>query len=329
MSNSYCNTFYDVDMKRKPLIILSISIIAVLIFWIIEVLFFVGDLSFKSSNPAVVVETKSVAFPQHSDTAFGGIFNSNQFDENLPYKVYKAKVDSAKSVEDSLSGLRWSYNGVSYSGIGLYRARDYVYGKIEGKSADRGCFIRFDNYGLDPLSKVFYNNGTCNLVFPIYGKKVEGHTKGYYSTKVLPFRYIKEKKQILFSISKNTYSILQAIFVLAGSITFVLSIFSCFLLPIILVLSISNRLYFVQKNLNILKRIAVFGFIVFGLGYICPAIVKLIIRINVPKEFFYQPSTTFDVFGFLASFFYPFIAMALYIAFKRGYKLQQEQDLTV
>ncbi len=151
---------------------------------------------------------------------------------------------------------------------------------------------------------------------------------GHSFIKEIPVRYSEKLRTVLIPITKLQYNWLSKLFIV---VRFLISVFFLYLaagLPAQIVFNISRGKAFIQKNINYLYFMSA-GFFVFNLiELITPYFFDYIFRNTIPKEFHLTKfslalSENYNLFLLSIAFF--IVAKA----FKRGYQLQQEQDLTV
>lgn len=197
---------------------------------------------------------------------------------------------------------------------------------------DKLYYLTLSGYQLKDFDTKFYiNNGTYNLAC-VKWKDVRGNNglvrTGHYENKPIQVRYAEDSKMILIPVSQKIYlffSIFLTIF------PFIMIFFLTYFfvgLPAQILYNISKNRAFTEYNIKNLNIITV-SCLVYGLlNILMPYFFRLIFINKIPPEFTMQPfiNTVINNISTL------FIALALFIitkAFKRGYKLQQEQDLTI
>jgi len=104
--------------------------------------------------------------------------------------------------------------------------------------------------------------------------------------------------------------------------------FVIFGIPLQIIISISNGKAFTKKNIFRLNLIAIFLLIIALFASFSPFLFRLIFSKHIAPEF-ENTSVWFSVYRNLQYYFFAAIIFVLSIAFNKGYKLQQEQELTV
>ena len=160
-------------------------------------------------------------------------------------------------------------------------------------------------------------------------KRNSNSTKyGHYIRKEIPFRYSAEDQKVKIPISKGKYNFLKGIL---NVIIFVILFVTAFVyigLPIQVLLNISRGRPFSRQN-NRAFRIMTWTLIALGLlSIIAPYLIHLFYIQIIPSEIWLEqlwPRIYSKLYLFL-------IAAVIFIigkAFAKGYRLQEEQDLTI
>jgi hypothetical protein len=200
------------------------------------------------------------------------------------------------------------------------------------KSAEKKYYLALLGYKLDHDTKFFIQDGKHNLAYVVWDrviKRTHDSTKiGHYERKEIPVRYSKEEEKILIPITKKQYT--MATTLLKGFSWFVMALwaFVIFGIPLQIIVSISNGRAFTMKNISRLNMIALFLFMIALFASFSPFLFQLIFSKYIDPEF-KNTSVGSSVYKNLQYYFLAAIVFVLSIAFKKGYKLQQEQDLTV
>lgn len=176
-------------------------------------------------------------------------------------------------------------------------------------------FLVFSGYSLEEGVALFYSNGKNYL------RKKDG------STTESNVGYLPDLKSILFPISDSTYTFGIVVMVVLLSIVGFTLLYAWLALPINVLVNISRGKMFVHSNIRDLFLIA---FTLLGyalLQAIMPFITFLILKKSLPDGFYIslqdQLSANWKI-GVIG-----IIVLIIAFAFKKGYKLQQEQDLTI
>lgn len=200
------------------------------------------------------------------------------------------------------------------------------------KNAEKKYYLALLGYKLDHDTKFFIQDNKYNLAYVVWDevrKRTHDSTKvGHYERKEIPVRYSKEEEKILIPITKKQYTIATTL--LKGFSWFVMALwaFVIFGIPLQIIVSISNGRAFTMKNVSRLNLIALFLFMIALLASFSPFLFQLIFSKHIAPEF-KNTSVWSSVYKNLQYYFLAAIIFVMSIAFKKGYKLQQEQDLTV
>jgi hypothetical protein len=195
-------------------------------------------------------------------------------------------------------------------------------------------YLGLKNYKLrDEYTKFYMDKGTYNLAIvkwdtPDKWESSSYDKTGYYVSKKIGVRYSEHNKKVLIPISKRAYDNIK----FSGKIlTWLFVFFSLYIfigLPFQILLNISKGRAFNIKNIKYLKTITITTCIISLLSLSQPYLTALIFKNKIPGEisqagFMEITSDNFSMIVF--SIALVFIAKA----FMKGYRLQQEQDLTV
>jgi len=98
--------------------------------------------------------------------------------------------------------------------------------------------------------------------------------------------------------------------------------------PIQFLVRISKGKAFTEKNINGLKAITVLMFVYLIFSILLPFLIRFIFSKFIHPLF--KPLSVYQLLSDkIVILFVLTIVFAIYLAFKKGYKLQQEQELTV
>jgi hypothetical protein len=151
---------------------------------------------------------------------------------------------------------------------------------------------------------------------------------GHYEAKPIKVRYASESKLVLIPISKTTGSILNIVIWAFGFLAAVLTLYFFLGLPILFLINISKGKAFTEANIRILKQISTVSLIIAVLAIATPYIFRLFFWKTIPEELVPEPLMS-RITDNLPLLFIMVVTFFISIAFKKGFKLQQEQDLTI
>ena len=226
-----------------------------------------------------------------------------------------------------------SHGGVTYGFIGVSKIRRFE--NLHTANDDDSSFLYYislGGYKLPEHSFFFVQNGSYNIGYVAWDSVQQFRDRpvrmGHHERKQIPVRFNSEDGYVLVPISKKQYDSLhtglQAIYV---SFSLVLLFF--FLgLPSQVLINISKGKAFELKNIRYLNWMAI-GLLVYALLAISmPYLIGFYFNNEIPPDFTRAPFRQIILEQFW-TFFGAAAFFTIAKAFKRGYKLQQEQDLTI
>lgn len=200
------------------------------------------------------------------------------------------------------------------------------------KVGNRSYYLSLSNYVADPETYFFIDKGTYHLAYVVYDSVVkrtyDSVKLGHYERKEINVRFSKEENKVLIPVKKSWFTFLSIlVFIFQLGTIAALAMFTVGL-PVQILISISKGQAFTPKNLYRLRAIAVF-FLVYGvIAVTAPYLVHFIFRQQIPHEL----NMGAGILAFTNRLIYFFIAAIVFIlsvAFKNGYRLQQEQNLII
>ena len=178
-------------------------------------------------------------------------------------------------------------------------------------------------------SKFYIDSNGYNLAYVKWNTPVKTEYKhGHYENKQIKIRYASDTKRILIPISEKTYKILNFIIWVFAFFTGAVILYFFFGLPIRLLINISKGLAFIERNIQILNQISAVALIISVVTIISPYIFRLMFWKIIPDDFKMQPFLN-RIIDNLPVLIMVLITFFIAKAFKKGYKLQYEQDLTI
>ena len=337
-------------------------------------------------------DSKSWSWPDHSDTAFGGIFMLDQIDPNQLNSQLAHAEDSIRQIREELKAkhnskgaIMGGYEDFGFAVILRNRNSQELTRKIENlpsqkrlhdsvsalikdlnasdsfssaaetrlhELADRQSamfkmlmdsalkteqqdvdlhFLAMGNYSLDPDSKFFIRNKTYNLAYLKWDTIVRnGDTSisGHYLSKPLAVRYIPDRKKILIPVSKSGYDFWRVAIPVLGLLLAMCMAYVYIGLPIHILLSISSGYAFTEKNIRALHTITLVLVIHATLTIFLPYIIRAFYSRLIPRDF-ELPSLGNRIMDHVYMLLIAVVLLAIARAFKKGYRLQQEIELTV
>ena len=241
--------------------------------------------------------------------------------DSLPYYQYKVIADSLKHIADSEKDKNtlhpWGFPA-SIGFFGFVQTFRTWYGwYTDNKSRlETDYYIWLPSYTLDDRFAIYYKDGKNYL------EEMNGHSKE------INVAYLQDfNSSVLVPVSKSFYTGGRNFtFMLMALIGFAL-LYIFIALPINVLLNISRGKVFTQINLRDLHIIAYTSLGFFIVQMIMPYIVSLFFLKKIPAELTISFTRLFDSNWEIGLF--GIVTLAIARAFAKGYKLQQEQDLTI
>lgn len=206
---------------------------------------------------------------------------------------------------------------------------------VEGarRKAPKLHYIMLGGYTLkDPESKFFVDNNTYNIAYQVKDsvkyRQSDSVVYYHYERKQVPVRYSSRSNAVLIPISKKQYSILRP-FVIGGDI--MMAIIWMFLYvfgSIVILINISRGKPFARKNITYLRVMTCLAILYASIKVFFPYLLRQIYSDLIPADF------TLPAFGnLLQDAWQPiFTAITIFLlmkAFAKGYRLQQDNSLTI
>lgn len=253
---------------------------------------------YDPNNPAIksLIDSFNKVYP-HPSTK-----ESLDIDEILHKKINDQLKDRTDSVNRELEKEKLYYFGLSG-----YELKDH----------DTKFYIDNDNYNLAFVKWDTLKNQNTNL-----------RRRGHYESKQIKVRYRSERKTILISITEKKHTILNFAIWTFSFLTGALILYFFFGLPIRLLINISKGRAFIERNIQILNQISGAAFIIFLVTIMTPYIFRLLFWEIIPDDFKMEPLLN-RISDNLLPLIIALITFFMAKAFKKGYKLQHEQDLTI
>ena len=316
-------------MKKHIILVLSILLVLISSFYYLLIPW-LRTTSTKLSDNSSFSIYHSVP---NEDTAFGGIWENWEPDDSLPYFKYKVLNDSAVRVREKRKRINEtpSLSGWSIGYIGFYNSEDNI-SSDKKRPENLEYYFGIKNCELDYDASFFIQNNTYNLAYlKKDGVKYKGKdsiTYYHYERKEIKARYASKDKNLLIPISKKSYTVYSSILAILSYSYFVIVFYIFVGLGFKIVISISKGQAFNLANILRFKIMSITLGVITIFSCLKPLLLKILFQNYLIKEF--SLPSFWSLFG--ENIFTFFFAIALFIvsqAFKRGYKLQQEQNLTI
>lgn len=249
---------------------------------------------------------------------------------------YAALNDSLNKVESEARTLKYEIarqktnlndsGGFTVASFGVHSYTDSIF-------KNKATFIVLADFGLNMKPyyygnnlDFFYKNGKSYLRTSKIIKRKNKYNKLVYTDSVVNYRYDLNKNSILIPIkNKLSIVILKGLCYSLGAVTIFIILFGL-LLILKFLLSISKNKMFEEINIRRLFWVAICCFATTIIPYLVSLIIYLIYYRTLSHGVAYTKAFSgneilLTLFGIL--FF------GLYIAFKKGMKIKQENDLTI
>jgi hypothetical protein len=224
----------------------------------------------------------------------------------------------------------------------FYKQRDHLYDSLfklkeKQRQQDAKHYLVLNEYYLDHEKynssiSFFLRNGTYNLLYPKWDSTTirNGDTTkhGHYESKQIAVRYSETEHQILVPISKNKYQFINTSFWIFHFLFIFSALYLFIVLPLKVIYNISKGNAFTKTNISILNLLAWVIFVYQIFDTILPILLNWYYNSIIPEEFTSQSFYT-HLGNNLNKYLWAIGLFAIAKAFKRGYKLQQEQALTI
>jgi Protein of unknown function (DUF2975) len=260
-----------------------------------------------------------------------GFVGAFKYKPNKRNKLFKAFVDSL----DKLSILQsTSKDSVNRSAIQkrIDSLKSAFYVTENDEETTTSYCISLSNYNLKEDAKFFVQNNSYYLAYVNWDSAKVGSNMyvmhGHYARKQIAIMYSEAQNKIYIPVTKREYTFTNIIVNIWGIFLLICSILTMLILPIFILVAISRGNAFTHRNIFGLKIIT-YSFVFFTISKISePFILHFIFKSKIPTEL--QRMNFREILN--DSFPFVILSIILFLilkAFQKGYKLQQEQDLTV
>jgi hypothetical protein len=257
---------------------------------------------------------------------YGDIVYTPELSDTMPHYLFKKIQDSLNRItEPKREQAHVLGTGTKVGAIGTYEYK-------ESNSSE--YYLSVGDFYLD-YEVVFYRQEGKNYYkYPKWGKPYDNGTSidGHYEKKETNLKFIEENKEtgdgiILIQTTKTTKKVIEIILLIIGGIVILLWLYVIFGVAVHFLLSIARGAAFTEDNIFRLHFIAY----VFIGTILFTTLMKIIGFLFVARQL--PDLVHFSWYNVLMSgweFLVAGLVTLLFAkAFKRGYQLQQEQQLTV
>lgn len=213
------------------------------------------------------------------------------------------------------------------------RVNDAMRIRFRGSEKQDGqYYLSLGGYTLHHDSRFYIDKGTYNLMYvkwdSVTKRKYDSTRIGHYESKQIPVRYAAGDNNILIPISINTYNILATLLKVAFIFLLFIGLYVFIGMPVQILLNISKGKAFTEKNIHMFRVMSIVLFISTIISIFGPYILHIVFYKLIPSEFKLPgmfPTLINNLYLILIALILFFISRA----FKKGYMLQKEQELTV
>lgn len=269
-------------------------------------------------------------------------------DENLPHRDYQRMSDSIKYIQ----ALEKSANYISMDGwvlgfMGYHKRKEkktVFYDSLYRKHTiqripDTTYFISLDGFFLKIDHSTFRKNDTTFLRYPVITKRdtINKRIEGHYEIKPLMIdvqdpsektnNAYEEKRELFIRVSKSQYTWYLIMMIPIAVILLLLFLWGVILQTIRILEDIANQDAFRKKTYRRLYIITICLWCSVLIRIVIPYLLKFYFDEYIDNAFylrftnFLSEGTAYILFGF--------ITFCLAHAFRKGYQLQQDQNLTI
>jgi hypothetical protein len=282
------------------------------------------DKAAMRSNTSTIVDTAYLLSPSEQ-------MKRNHAYDSLPYYRYKKIEDSLEQRATSELGKRTPHPGFA-AGIGFIAVRStwrswYDYTN-DRDHLDKDYNLSLPFYSVEPGFSTEFQDGKSYLRYPVWDKQTgNASATGHSATKEISVSYMPETNEILVPISEKKFFILRNIFLGILFCFYFVMLYVIIGIPVNFLRNISRGKVFTQKNIRNLQVTASVLLGYFLLRMLAPYVVGLIYSSKIPSGFSISFSNLF--WENCKTGLTGLIVLLIARAFAKGYKLQQEQDLTI
>lgn len=282
-----------------------------------------GDVEYQFSFPNFI--GTAIVYDKREEKEEFKLFckNSNekfQLEKKLKEATNKDTIKAIKNRIDYLTATMCANESVPY--------KERIKNKSYFISLNPYKFIDSINYPDYYINKRFLVNDNKYYIKYVIFDSVRNKTiYGRFAYKQIGVKYVAKGNNLLIPISLKSYNILNKLIGLAVFLTLFYIIYAFILLPLKCIIKISKGNPFALSNIRSLHLIAFFLMAYPFLVLLPKILIHFLFRKTIPYEFtfnywecFYSNST-YLISGIIVLF----VARA----FKRGYDLQKEQELTI
>jgi hypothetical protein len=296
--------------------------LAILFFIYLALIFFSLNNSIVTTAGMTDIETTAIE---------GDLVQKYSPNDTLPHYIYRRIDDSLKQIEQRKNYINESFGtGWSTDFIGFREINDNALGSEIESNSSRKYYLLLPNYKPVDFSTTFFiDSGSNYLNVPKYDRisKNPNVRHGLFEKKHISFRYSNKDHGLLIPVIKANYTVWSSFFKITTGFYIFFTLALVILFPARILLNIGRGKPFAESNI---QRLSFLSFAILTLTLLklaIPFIMHFIFKKYMVPEIQYDYSLTINnTIGLVLLFI---VVYTITIAFKRGAKLQQEQDLTI
>lgn len=269
-------------------------------------------------------------------------------DDSLPHRIYRHLSDSIKYIQTLEKNANYLSSDAWLLGFIAFHTRkerksivfDSTYRRYTMQSIpDTTYFIGLNGYYLKMDHSTFRKNDTTFLKYPVITERdsINKRISGHFETKPLLVDVndlsdkvevaYNEKRELLIRVSKNKYRWYMLIVVPIGILSLLFVLWGIILQSIRVLEDIANQQAFIKKTYKKLYIISISFWSIVLIRLVMSYALHFHFSTYIDQAFYLRVTDFFSdhVMNILGGF----ITFCLAYAFKKGYQLQQDQNLTI
>lgn len=269
------------------------------------------------------------ARPEYFQDAYN--IEENKIDTlNEQMRLVKKTLDSLEIEKDSCVTGRSSYSGSTFGFIGAGIGKLTYHSKQLKTVFEEDC-ISLSAVNLDLCDDVgprylgYYTKNKTGYLLTMKGRKEKGYTQFVYQQKKIAYKYSPKEKEIYIPLKSSFWKwTLQIVGLLLFSSFVLLQLYAIRNFFMFLI-AIARNQTFNLENVNRLRNISFAIFI----SCLMPVVIALVVYLAFVLRFssegiVFKYPEAFDWYIVVAIFFY-----VMYIAFRRGMYIEEENKMTI
>lgn len=287
-----------------------------------------------SSGYLIFLLIITISIIEYFPVSFGSHYNSVTLEghsgiekkkpnDSLPYYRYKFLADSLLKIEETENRFRYRGSGLQVFGIGT-STYDHT------TTADLH-YLCVEGYLLEEHTAFYSNRKENFFLYPVWDRIQADEKYGHLEKFVTETGYGENADNssgtVYIPVSKTTVIVCKIFLGILGAGFAILGFYALIMVPARLLFQISKGKFFSDENIGSLYLIALYLIIFALLPGILTIIFHLLYRNHIPDflNFSYYDALMNNTPALLAGL----VVLLFAQAFRKGYDLQMEQELTV